>query len=140
MPDNLAENKEIGVTYTRENPRIDQIKPYMWKKGQSGNIKGRPKGKTLKEWTKDYLERMTDEERDAFMEGIPKEVIWKMAEGNPTEDKNISITAPKPILGGTTQGELPVIDHKQALDVTVDAIEQEVLGEDEGFIRESVDT
>jgi len=58
-------------------------RPWLWKKGQSGNLKGRPKGKTMKEWAKDYLARMTDEERDNFMEGIPKEIVWKMGEGNP---------------------------------------------------------
>lgn len=61
-------------------------KPWLWKKGQSGNILGRPKGKTMKEWAREYLERMTDEERDEFMEGIPKETIWKMSEGNPKND------------------------------------------------------
>lgn len=61
----------------------ENSKPWLWKKGQSGNIKGRPKGKTMKEWAKDYLSRMTDEERDEFMQGIPKDKIWAMAEGNP---------------------------------------------------------
>jgi hypothetical protein len=73
-----------------QNKRIEtgkkNIAPFMWKKGQSGNILGRPKGKTMKEWAREYMERMTDEERDEFMEGIPKEVIWKMAEGNPKQD------------------------------------------------------
>ena len=77
--------------------KVDYIRPYMWKKGQSGNILGRPKGKTLKEWTKDYLERMTDEERDEFMEGIPKDMIWKMAEGNPQTNTDIT-TDGKPII------------------------------------------
>lgn len=59
------------------------LKPWLWKKGQSGNLAGRPKGVTLKEYAKDFLARMTDEERDAFMDGLNKETIWKMAEGNP---------------------------------------------------------
>ena len=58
----------------------------MWKKGQTGNPLGRPKGKTLKEWCREFLAKMTDEERDIFMEGIPKEVVWKMAEGNPANE------------------------------------------------------
>lgn len=65
-------------------------KPWLWKKGQSGNILGRPKGKTMKEWAREYMERMTDEERDEFMQGIPKEVIWKMAEGNPKQDTDVT--------------------------------------------------
>lgn len=71
-------------------------KPWLWKKGQSGNLNGRPKGKTMKEWAKDYLARMTDEERDAFMEGIPKEIVWKMSEGNPATNTDIT-SGGKPI-------------------------------------------
>lgn len=65
-------------------------KPWLWKKGQSGNILGRPKGKTMKEWAKEYLSRMTDEERDEFMHGIPKDTIWKLAEGNPETKSDVT--------------------------------------------------
>lgn len=77
-----------------------QLAPFMWKKGQSGNIHGRPKGKTMKEWAKDYLCRMTDEERDAFMEGISKDTIWKMADGNPhsSTDAKVEVTLPTPLI------------------------------------------
>lgn len=64
-----------------DNQRENNLKPWLWKKGQSGNILGRPKGKTMKEYAKQYLERMTDDERDEWLEGLPKEVIWQMGEG-----------------------------------------------------------
>lgn len=57
-------------------------KPWLFKKGNPGSP-GRPKGKSLKEYSRDYLAKMTDEERMEFLEGIPKESIWKMSEGNP---------------------------------------------------------
>lgn len=80
--------------------QTENTKPWLWKKGQSGNINGRPKGKTMKEWAKDYLSRMTDEERDEFMHGIPKEVIWKMTEGNPETKTDITSGGkPIPIFG-----------------------------------------
>lgn len=64
--------------------------PHLWKKGQSGNPKGRPPGFSLKEWTRKRLEAMTDEERDAFLEGIPKVEIWKLAEGNPANATDLT--------------------------------------------------
>ena len=59
------------------------LKPYQFKKGQSGNVSGRPKGKTLKEYARERLSSMTDDEREDFLNGISKEFIWRMAEGNP---------------------------------------------------------
>lgn len=57
-------------------------KPWLFKKGNPGGP-GRPKGKSMKEYSRDYLASLTDEERQNFLEGIPKIDIWKLAEGNP---------------------------------------------------------
>jgi hypothetical protein len=78
--------------------KIAAIAPYMWKKGQSGNPAGRPKGKTMKDYAREMLECMTDEERQDFMHGLPKEIIWKMAEGNP-ESKTDLTSGGKAIAG-----------------------------------------
>lgn len=71
-------------------------KPWLFKKGNPGGP-GRPKGKSLKEYSRDYLSSMTDDERQDFLEGLPKEVIWKMAEGNP-ETKTDVTSGGKPII------------------------------------------
>jgi hypothetical protein len=67
--------------------RAPWLKQYEWKPGQSGNMNGRPKGKTLKEWAKDFLMSLPDEEKLEFIKDLPPEIVWKMAEGNP-DNKN----------------------------------------------------
>lgn len=61
----------------------NENRPWLWKKGQSGNPKGRPKGKSMKEYARERLAKMTPQEREEFLEGIDKRTVWEMGEGKP---------------------------------------------------------
>lgn len=75
-----------------------QLIPYLWKKGVSANPKGRPKGKTLKEFAREYLMTLPDDEKTDFLASLPTEIVWKMAEGNPANEDSLVIKQePKPI-------------------------------------------
>ena len=83
-------DEELDDEEKQSDKQIANTKPWLWKKGQSGNIMGRPKGKTMKEYVKEYLSRMTDEERDEWLEGIDKHKIWEMAEDKAKSNTDVT--------------------------------------------------
>ncbi len=54
--------------------------------GNTANPNGRPKGLSLKEFWRQRLALMTDEEKLAFSSEITKDMVWKMGEGMPKQD------------------------------------------------------
>jgi hypothetical protein len=68
-----------------------QLQAHVYRKGMTGNPHGRPVGSfSMKEYVKRKLSTMTEEEREEFLEGIDKRVIWEMAEDKPKQGTDIT--------------------------------------------------
>ena len=79
-----------------------------WKAGHP-STGGRPKGSTLKEYQAQKFREMNDEEKEQYLLDIQKELRWRMAEGNPATNTDLTTKGEKivfPILGGITN-EIP---------------------------------
>ena len=82
----MEENSSEQLNNSKVPP---QLQAFAYKKGQSGNPGGRPKN-TLKEYTKHKLANMTEDEREEFLNGLDKRIIWEMAEGKAKADIGIT--------------------------------------------------
>jgi hypothetical protein len=97
-----------------ELQKQEENKPQRDEKGQllpgnTANPNGRPKGKTIKERVREYLEAHPDD-MDAFVRHFihdNRELAWKMLEGNPAQDVTSAGERinPTPILGGITNNK-----------------------------------
>jgi succinate dehydrogenase flavin-adding protein (antitoxin of CptAB toxin-antitoxin module) len=85
--------EEEITTEQHKNSKVPpQLLPHVFKKGQSGNPSGKPKGTiSLKKFAQKYIQELSEEEKLEFLEGIPKKDIWEMAEGKAKQDTELSI-------------------------------------------------
>jgi len=67
-----------------------------FKVGEIHNPKGRPKGKTMKEFAREFLMMKSDEAKKKWLKGLDSGLVWRMAEGNPENKTNVTIKG-KPI-------------------------------------------
>ena len=82
MEDNVENNE-------KSTKKLGGITGKGFMPGISGNPGGRPKG-TLKDYVRQKLIDMGQEEAETFLKSIPNETQWKMAEGNPEQPTDIT--------------------------------------------------
>ena len=93
--------------------KFDWLKEHQWQKGQSGNPAGRPKTRTLKEYARDFLANMSEEARVEYLSKIKPEEVWKMAEGNPMNETDITskgekiVFLPPEVISNLKQNDTP---------------------------------
>lgn len=99
-------DKLEALKVKEKKSRVEHLQPWQYKKGQSGNPSGRAPGiVSLKEYAKRMLASMNDEEREKFMNGLSKDIIWKMAEGMPETQTDITSKGEKLEFQVVTYGE-----------------------------------
>lgn len=83
---------EIESEEQREKQgRGHNLKPWQFQPGVSGNPGGRPPGsKSLKQFAKEYLLSLSDEEKMEYMKGMDKKIIWEMAEDKAKQSNEVT--------------------------------------------------
>ncbi len=90
MEEEISEDAEEQRIEQRPK-RGDNLEPWRFQPGTSGNPGGRPKGsKSLKQFAKEYLQSLDDEEKLEYLKAMDKKIIWEMAEDKAGQGVNVT--------------------------------------------------
>lgn len=97
----------------------EENKPERNEKGQllpgsTANPNGRPKGKTMKEYAREYYMSKSDEDKKAYIEWLDEKkpgFAWTMGEGNPSNDSKVDVTTKGEKISSLPQEAIAIIEE-----------------------------
>lgn len=89
--DILLEEDAEDQALEQPKGRAEHLRAWQFQPGKSGNPGGRPPGvKSLKQFAKEYLLSLSDDEKLEYMKGMDKKIIWEMAEDKAGQGVNVT--------------------------------------------------
>src|SRR3990167_9988886 len=98
-----AQNLDKQVKKKPQRDELGRLLP-----GYTANPNGRPKGKSLKEYDREKFAGMTDEEKEEYLKKISPELRYRMAEGNPANNTDLTSKGEKLFEVTNTDGTIRI--------------------------------